>query len=220
MEDEIWVDIKGYEGLYQVSNQGRIRSVEREVKTIRNGVEDTSKLKSKILKPSYTYGYLKVSLSKEGKQRYLKVHRLVAEAFIPNPDNKPDIDHINTIRDDNRVENLRWVTKKENNNNELSRKHNSNRQKERTGEKNSFYGKHHTEEAKKRMSESKPKKSVVQLTLDLKLIKIWECTRDTNKEGYNHAHVIKCCNGKSKTHKGYKWMYYEDYIKLNEKGEM
>ena len=65
MKDEIWVDIKGYEGLYQVSNQGRVRSVEREVKTIRNGVEDTSKLKSKILKPSYTYGYLKVSLSKD-----------------------------------------------------------------------------------------------------------------------------------------------------------
>lgn len=79
------------------------------------------------------YGYYTFILCKDGKIRSLKAHRLVAEAFIPNEDNKPEIDHINTIRSDNRVENLRWATSKENSNNPLSLNNYSMGQKKRFG---------------------------------------------------------------------------------------
>lgn len=150
-------------------------------------------------------GYLNVML--DGKT-YL-VHRLVAEAFIPNPENLPQVNHKDENKENNRDINLEWCTASYNSN---YGNHGKNISESKTGY-------NHTEETKKKIKESKPKKSVVQLTLDLKLIKIWECTRDTNKEGYDHTHVIKCCNGKSKTHKGFIWIYYEDYIKLNGKGE-
>ena len=107
MEDkEIWKDIEGYEGLYQISNLGRIKSSY-------NG-------KEKILKPFDNHGYFRIQLYKNGVRKKETIHRLVAKAFIPNPENKPYIDHINTIRTDNRVENLRWVTHEENNNNPLT----------------------------------------------------------------------------------------------------
>lgn len=120
MEEEIWVDICGYEGLYQVSNQGRVRSLDREVKRKGNSI-CTSKGKIKkntIGKKGYLYTYL---TDKNGNTKGIFTHRLVAQAFIPNPGNKPEIDHINGIRNDNRVENLRWVTKEENMNNPLTK---------------------------------------------------------------------------------------------------
>ena len=104
MKDEIWVDIKGYEGLYQVSNKGRVKSL---------NYNKTGEERVLINQPDKT-GYLHVVI----KGKIINVHRLVAEAFIPNPENKPCVDHINTIRGDNRVENLRWATTKENMNNE------------------------------------------------------------------------------------------------------
>ena len=113
MEEEVWKPIKDYEGLYEISNLGRVKSL--------------------------NYGGT-------GKGKILKVHRLVAEAFIPNPGNKPCVDHINTIKNDNRVENLRWVTYKENSNNEKTLE-------KFKGENHHFFGKHHTEETKQKMSE-------------------------------------------------------------------
>ena len=102
---EVWKEIKGYEGLYEVSSEGRVRS--------------TGKKKG-IMRPGTSKGYLKVGLTKDGSRKMYRVHRLVAFAFIPNPDNKPEIDHINGDRKDNRVENLRWMTHKENNNNPVT----------------------------------------------------------------------------------------------------
>lgn len=115
---EEWKLIKNYEGLYEVSNLGRIRSLDKLVKG-RKGTEYIKK--GKILKQiKHVNGYMKIGLTKDGKRKTFLVHRLVAEAFISNPENKPYIDHINTIRDDNRVENLRWATASENQYNELT----------------------------------------------------------------------------------------------------
>ena len=98
---EIWRDIRGYEGHYQVSNFGRVKSLKygREI----------------ILKPGKNGGgYSCVALSKNGHLQTYVVHRLVAQAFLPNPDNLPQVDHLNEIKTDNRVENLQWVTGSEN----------------------------------------------------------------------------------------------------------
>ena len=97
MKNEIWKPIKNYEELYEVSSLGRVRSLDRE--TI-DSMGRKQYFKGKVLKPQYDrYGYLYVPLNKSGKKKF-KVHRLVAEAFIPNPDNKPCVDHINTNKEE------------------------------------------------------------------------------------------------------------------------
>ena len=123
MQEEIWRPIKGFEGYYEVSNLGRVYSVPRVVEYFhfraRRFVQQ--QLLGKVLKTSLgANGYRVVSLSKNGKNRVCHVSRLVAEAFIDNPDNKPFVDHINTIRTDDRVDNLRWVDSQENSNNILT----------------------------------------------------------------------------------------------------
>lgn len=113
MEGEIWKDIEDYEGLYQISNMGRIKRLSRK-STDKNG--NTSILKEKMLKQHLTkIGYLDISLTKNKKQKHYYVHRLVGFAFIPNPKNKKTINHKNEIKTDNRVENLEWMTQAENN---------------------------------------------------------------------------------------------------------
>ena len=144
--EEVWKDIKDYEGLYQVSNFGRIRSY-----------PNFSHKDFFILKQWITQGYYYVKLFKDGKRKSYSVHRLVAEAFIPNPYNLPQVGH----KDENNfktgdgcnncVDNLEWCTAKEN--------ANMPKRKDRTfGENNPFYGLHHTEETRKRMSKKKKRR--------------------------------------------------------------
>lgn len=120
---EIWKDIKNYEGLYQVSNLGRIKSLARKVKT-KNGYYQG--YNEKILKNG-TNGnkYYIVVLCKNCITNPQLVHRIVAETFIPNPENKPCVDHIDTDIHNNCVNNLKWCTQKENCLNPITRKNNS-----------------------------------------------------------------------------------------------
>lgn len=131
---EEWRTIKGYED-YKVSNLGRVMSLKRG--------------KQRILSPRISNNYKNVTLCKNGDIKTKLVHRLVAEAFIPNEDNKPVVDHIDTNTLNNCVDNLRWVTVKENCLNDLTRDHNSI---SKTGHK--CYLKNHTEETKKKISQS------------------------------------------------------------------
>lgn len=109
---EEWRAIPGYEGLYEISNLGRVKILPR-IRYDKNGV--AYRVKEKIATQVIdAYGYPVVSMSKDGVHRAKTVHRLLAKAFIPNPENKRCIDHINGIRTDNRIENLRWATHHEN----------------------------------------------------------------------------------------------------------
>ena len=110
---EIWKKIDGYDN-YSVSSEGRVRN------------DKTGRILKAV---SDKKGYLQVNLSKNGKNKRFYVHRLVCIAFLPNPLELPCVDHINTIKDDNRINNLRWVTHKDNCNNPLTRQRNSEAQK-------------------------------------------------------------------------------------------
>ncbi|WP_293666520.1 NUMOD4 domain-containing protein [uncultured Parabacteroides sp.] len=184
--EEIWRDIKGYEGRYQVSNKGNVRSMHyfgKSITTKDNGV----KLLKLITNSS---GYHVVSL--KGKQYF--VHRLVAEAFIPNGDNKPCIDHINTITTDNRVENLRWVTHKENLLNPISHKR-------RLGAiRIKCSGKFGVESSKHR--------KVFQYSLNGEFIKEWGCMSDACRElNIDSGCMTRVCQKVEPQAKGYVWRY-------------
>jgi len=108
---EIWKEIKGYNGVYFVSNLARVKSITHYLK----GRIGSGKQNGRILKQQKSNkGYLRVSLSLNKVRFFTGAHRLVALAFIPNPKNKLQVNHLNGIKTDNRVENLEWATNKEN----------------------------------------------------------------------------------------------------------
>ena len=107
-EKEIWKDLPGFEGIYQVSNLGRVKSLSREV-FYKNGV--IHPIKEKILTPCIVgKGYLQIHLRKDGKSFKKYLHRLVAMTFIPNPDNLPEVNHISEDKTDCSVTNLEWIS--------------------------------------------------------------------------------------------------------------
>ena len=178
MTEEVWRDVKGYEGLYQVSDQGRVKSLER---TFINKIGRERYVKECFLKPGADGGgYLRVGLCDGEKRKTFKVHRLVCEAFHENPDNKPQVNHINEIKTDNRASNLEWATARENSN---------------FGTRNERLGK----------AQSKP---VGQYTLDGDLIKAWQSTNEVQRQtGFSQGNISLAANGKYKQAYGYIWKY-------------
>lgn len=168
MENEIWKDIKGYEGLYQVSNMGQVKSLPRYT------------TKGKILvSVKDKDGYLRVCLSKDNRHKSYYVHRLVAEAFIPNPDNLPEINHKDCNPGNDKIENLEYCDRSYNVNY-------SNRNK---------------------IVSDRLSKPVIQMTLDGVIIAIWPSIKQAAKNGFDASNICNCCIGKRKTHAGFIWRY-------------
>ena len=187
MKNEEWRDVVGYEGRYQVSSMGRVKSLERKVRHWRGGERIQ---KERILKPSNDRrGYLLVSLCDGEKRKTFSVHRLVCQAFHENPDNKPQVNHINEIKTDNRASNLEWATARENSN---------------FGTRNERLGKAQS-------------KSVGQYTLDGELVKIWPSTIEVQRQtGFIQGNICKVANGNRKTAYGFIWKYVERKEENNE----
>lgn len=194
--EEVWKDIKGYEGLYQVSNKGQVKSAER------------FGTKGGILKGCLRSGYRRVILTKQNKPKFYSVHRLVAEAFIPNNGNKKTIDHIDTDRLNNSVDNLRWVTDKENANNPITLEKMRKREPWNKGV-------HTGANVWKNLSE-KQKEDFINIIKEkhnkkvmcIETGKIYESARIASKEtGIRWKDISGVCNGRRKTCKGTKWIF-------------
>jgi hypothetical protein len=178
---EIWRNIVGFEGKYAVSNLGNIKTLERPCENKRRN------LKEGLLSPRMNRsGYLQVLLYNKGYRKTVTVHKLVADAFIDNSLNKPQINHIDGNKKNNHVNNLEWTTAKEN----TSHAHLLGLCSLRIGKNNSA------------------SKYVEQLALSGSLIKIWESMREAGKAlKVSQSSICQCCKGKVLSVGGFKWRY-------------
>lgn len=192
---EVWKDVVGYEGLYEVSNLGRVKSKYNKQRATHRAEH--------ILSQSNNRGYKHVALCKDGKMKSFSVHRLVAFAFLIKPEGKDFIDHINTIKDDNRVENLRWCSELENNNNPLTREHRSDSKK---GMKNPNFGKDLSDkiDALAKIN-SRPVKQVNLDGVEMQVFPSAKVAGDAT--GIEASNINRVCNGKRTTAGGYVWRF-------------
>lgn len=174
--NEIWRDVVGYEDTHQVSNLGRVRVKERVINTSTG----KRKYKSKLLRIQTSRGYKFVTLVVKNNRKTAYIHRLVAEAFIPNPENLPEVNHKDENKLNNCVDNLEWCTVAYNN----------------------TYGTRLERVSKTR---SKP---IIQYSLDDKFIRIWDSTKEAAKFiGCCRENINRCLVGATKTAFGFKWKY-------------
>ena len=182
---EIWKDIEGYEGLYQVSNRGRVKSLSRKVKN-KNGYRVK---KESILKPKPNgKGYHIVGLYIKGISKNFTIHYLVLSSFIPNTFNKRTINHIDSNRTNNRLDNLEWATHKENT-------------------KHGFVFGNMDMNDYIRIGKLKSKK-VIMLSMDNKpLLKFDSQTEAQIISEFDSRRISDCCCNKIESYKGYKWQF-------------
>lgn len=186
MKNEVWKDIPNYEGIYKASNFGRIKMVKR---TLIDSLGKKINKKEHILKPRTGNRYYMIALYKNGKREDLLLHRVIAQTFIPNPENKPFVNHKDENCFNNCSDNLMWCTQKENMN----------------------WG-----TINERMSKnSKSKRKVNQYDMDGNFIKQWDCMTDFYKsKGLKlKTGIIECCKGRRQSHMGYKWKYADEDCK-------
>lgn len=181
LQFEEWRPVVGYEGLYEVSSFGRVRSLDKYKKQWRGG---KIFVQGRIMQPkTKKNGYLGLILSKNGKQKNVLIHRLVAKAFIPNPHNLPCVNHKTECKTFNHFSALEWC--------DVSY--------------NTKYG-----SGIKRTAE-KLSKPIVQLSLNGNFIKKWESATVVERElGFFKTHITKCCRGKLKSAYGFKWEYADN----------
>ena len=179
--EEKWKTVKGYEDCYEVSNHGNVRS--KRTKHLRKPQNNGN-------------GYLFLVLSKNGKHKNKYIHRLVAESFLPNPNNLPQINHKDENPLNNNVENLEWCTPSYNSNYMNHGKHIS-------------IGSHTGRKIKAcRINGMKTAKKVIQMDLKGNVIKIWNSMGEAAREGnFNRCNIRQCCIGNCKQHHGYKWQF-------------
>lgn len=183
MSKEIWMPVNGHEGRYEVNNNGVVKALSK----IKAG--GTQVYPERILKPSKVSGYLGVSFCRLGTKMFVSVHRVVAKAFIPNPQNKPCVNHINGIKNDNRVENLEWCTYSENEKHSYSVLNKVSSGFGRTGSKNTL------------------SKKVKQIKDGVTVCIYFGASEAGRKTGINHSHIIESANGSRINAGGYKWEY-------------
>ena len=182
MKGEIWKDIEGYEGLYQISNMGRVKSLER---TVRNG-NGYRTVQERILKP-YGDDYLQVNLSKDGKIEQPLVHRLVATAFLENTEGYKEINHKDENKQNNCVDNLEWCSRSYNN---------------RYNDKAKKAGKKTAEKL------SKP---VYSINKESGLITYWESAKVASRQtGIASSNICACLKGRQKSCGNHIWFYADD----------
>ena len=208
--EEVWKDIKGYEGMYQVSNLGRVRSLNRIITNKNKKYE----IKGKIISNSTSkLGYKKVTLQSNGERKTFQVHRLVAQTFINNPNDKPQVNHIDGDKANNQVHNLEWVTSSENITHafaiglkQITEEIKEKMSESTKGANHPMYGKCHTEEAKRKMSEGHKGKNMGSKHPKSKKIicintgEIFNCAREANeKYNINIECISACCRGEHKS---------------------
>lgn len=191
---EKWKDIIGFEGFYQISENGNVRSLDR--------FDSIRDLKGQSIKPNLKRnGYLQVGLRREGKRKWESIHRLVAIHFIDNPENKPQVNHIDGNKQNNNIYNLEWATSQEN----LLHAHANGLIKMPKGEEHFNYGVFG--------EKSKSAKKVVRLNRKTGETKSYEAIILAKYDGFDVTSISKCCNKKVKTHKGYEWYFLNDFDK-------
>ena len=191
LKNEEWRDVSGYEGLYMISSFGRVLGFSRKIKIFYGQIMDT---KTKIMSPYLTgRGYYSVTLSKDGETKRKYIHRLVAEAFIPNYEHKTQIDHIDGNKTNNKKENLRWCTNSENQLNPITSK----------------------KKSATRTGKECPKLFVPIVAIDEeKNVIHFKSFKEAEQYGFDKSNIHKVLKGEYNQHKGYRWMYLSDYNSL------